>query len=133
MKIVLYSKEHIVEFLLPTQIFGTFAFDELEEEENKLINIEAQENSWFLNSTSAVKVFNNGSYSYNVKLEPNNFYILERENKKFLIYTDNIFDNTFSKFKYNDKIELIVGKEKKCNVYYDAAYINGTLFKYKIF
>ena len=41
MKIVLFSGKHIVEFLLPTQIFGTFAFDELEEE-NKLINIEAQ-------------------------------------------------------------------------------------------
>ena len=131
MKIVLFSNERIIEFLLPKEVYGTFTFDEFEDEENKLINIEAQDSSWYLNSTTAVKTYNNGNYAYNVKLKPNNFYVLERENKKYLIYTDTICDNTFSKFRYNDKIELIVGKEKKCNVYYDSGYISGTLFSIK--
>jgi len=130
-KIVLFSGERIVEFLLPSQVFGTFVFDEFEDEENKLINVEAQNNNWFLTSTTAVRVYNNNDYSYNVKLELNNFYVLERENKKYLIYTDNIFDNTFTKFKFNNKINLLVGKEKKCNVYYDSEYVNGVLFSIK--
>ena len=131
MKIVLYSNEHIVEFVLPSQVFGTFAFDEFDEEESKLINIEAQNNSWFLTSTTAVKVYNNGNYSYNVKLESNTFYVLERDNKKYLIYIDNVFDNTFSKFKYNDKLNLLVGKKEKCNVYYDSEYVSDLLFTMK--
>ena len=90
-KIVLFSNEHIIEFLLPVQVFGTFAFDEFEDEGNKLINIEADNGNWFVMSTSGVKVFNNNNYSYNAKLELNKFYTLERENKRYLIYVDNIY------------------------------------------
>ena len=131
MKIVLYSSEHIIEFLLPSQVFGTFTFDEFEEEESKLINIEAQDNNWYLTSTTSVKVYDNGNYSYNIKLELNKFYVLEREEKKYLIYTDKIFDNTFSKFKYNNTINLLVGKKEKCNVYYDSEYVTDILFSMK--
>lgn len=131
MKIVLFSNEHIIEFLLPVQVFGTFAFDEFEDEGNKLINIEADNGNWFVMSTSGVKVFNNNNYSYNAKLELNKFYTLERENKRYLIYVDNIYDSSFSKFKYNNKLNLVVGKEKKCNIYYDIEYINGIAFSIK--
>ena len=131
MKIVLFSNERIVDFLLPSQIFGTFVFDEFEDEENKLINVEAQGNSWFLTSTSGVSVFDNGNYTYSVQLNVNSFYTLEREGKKYLIYIDSIFDNTFTKFRFNNKLNLIVGKEKKCNVYYDSDYVNGMLFTIK--
>lgn len=128
MKIVLYSDKQIVEFLLPLQVFGTFVFDEFEDEESKLINIEAKENNWFLTSTTAVKVYSDGNYSSDVKLELNKFYMLERDNKKYLIYVDNLVDNTFSKYKYNNTLDLLVGKSEKCNIYYNSEYITDILF-----
>ena len=43
-KIVLFLKDCLKEFLLPSQIFGTFCFDESEDNDAKLINIEGKEN-----------------------------------------------------------------------------------------
>ncbi len=48
MKIILFSKEHIIKFVLPPQVFGTFCFDEYDDNETKLINIEARDGNWYL-------------------------------------------------------------------------------------
>ncbi len=131
MKIKLFANEKLFEFFLPSEIFGTFTFDEDISSEFKLINIEASDGSWFLNSTRAVKVYNNNKFVYSVKLELNRFYILERDSIKYLIYVEDLIDNTFMKFKYYRNISLVVGNDKSCNVNYTNEYINGVIFSIK--
>ena len=55
--------------MLPSQVFGTFAFDSNDDEDTKLINIEADNDEWFLYSTTGVRVLDNGNYTYRLKLE----------------------------------------------------------------
>jgi len=131
-KIVLFANEQIVDFLLPFKTFGSFRFDEDINEENKLINVEAQNNNWILKSTPEVKVYDiHGNYFEKVVLEVNVFYILEREGRKNLIYTENIFDNSFVKYKYNKQLNLIVGKSQNCNIFYDNELVKGELLSLK--
>ena len=47
MRIVLFTMDRLVEFMLPSQVFGTFAFDSNDDEDTKLINIEADNDEWF--------------------------------------------------------------------------------------
>lgn len=128
MKIVLFLNERIIKYSLPKQVFGTFSFDEKDDSETKLINIEAKNGQWYINSIAGVRVLNDGNYQESIKLERNQFYTLERESQKYLIYIENIFDNTFVKYKCDDKLNLIVGKDKNCNVYYDCKYLKDKPF-----
>ena len=48
MKILLFLNNELVEFKLPTEILGSFSFDNEKDEENKLINVEAVNGCWYL-------------------------------------------------------------------------------------
>ena len=128
MKIVLFTDEKILEFILPNQVFGSLSFDEKEDEESKLINIDAINDSWNLVSNSSVRIYNNGSYLQSVQLSLNNYYIIERDNKKHLIYVESIYDNTFKSYKYNQKSQFIVGNDKKCSISINDNNINGICY-----
>lgn len=127
MRIVLFTMDRLVEFMLPSQVFGTFAFDSNDDEDTKLINIEADNDEWFLYSTTGVRVLDNGNYTYRLKLEINKFYTLERDNVKYLVYIEDAFDNTFMNFKYDQKLKLTIGKGNDCNVNYNIEYINNDI------
>lgn len=131
MKIKLFANEKLFEFFLPNEVFGTFTFDEDDNAEFKLINIEAVNNEWYLSATRAVSVYDNNRLSYSTKLELNKFYILERDNIKYLIYVESIVDNTFLKYTYKNNINLVVGNSRDCNVNYTNPYINGVVFTLK--
>lgn len=127
MKIVLFAVGRLVEFVLPSQVFGTFSFDDKDEEDTKLINIESDNNEWFLYSTSEVKVLDNGNYTHKLKLIIGEFYTLEREGNKYLIYVTGICDDSFNNYKYNNKIKLVIGRGKDSNINYDINYIDNNL------
>ncbi|MGM9881847.1 MAG: type VII secretion protein EssC [Bacilli bacterium] len=129
MEISLLLSTKIVKFNLPVQVFGNFSFDENEEEEAKLINIESENNNWFLVSTTSVSVYNGkNDYTSKVLLEKNRFYILQREANKYLIYTSDTYDNTFTKYRYNEQVNIVMGSTKNCNIYYNLPYIKDIAF-----
>ena len=67
MKIYLYLANKFVTFTLPTEISGSFSFDENEEEDDKLINVEARDNKWYLYSTNESKIMEN--YNFDIQEE----------------------------------------------------------------
>lgn len=127
MKIILFAVDRMIEFILPSQVFGTFTFDENDEEDTKLINIEADNNNWFLYSTSGVKVLDNGNYTHRLKLNIGEFYTVERENNKYLVYVTNICDDSFQNYKFDNKLRLVIGRGNDCNINYDIDYVNNQL------
>ena len=127
MKIILFAVDRMIEFILPSQVFGTFTFDENDEEDTKLINIEADNNNWFLYSTSGVKVLDNGNYTRRLKLNIGEFYTVERENNKYLVYVTNICDDSFQNYKFDNKLRLVIGRGNDCNINYDIDYVNNQL------
>ena len=129
MKIYLYLKNKILTFSIPQKISGSFSFDENPEEESKLINIEAKDSEWYLYSTTDVSVISGGTPSNSTILKHDNFYILERNNIRYLIYASKLFDNSFLPYLYRNDINLIIGNDSSCNVDFHCQLLNGIAAK----
>lgn len=124
MKGSLYLDDRKIDFYLPSQIYGSFSFGE-EDEDTKLINIEARESKWVLYSTKEVKVIYNGKEVEEVALKDNEFYYLKRDEKKYLVGISKRFDNTFNPYSFKDKLLLIIGNNNKCNIKYNKSLFNS--------
>ncbi len=125
MKITLFLNDKIMEFFLPNQVSGSYSFDEHQNEDYKLINIEAEDNEWVLYSKEHVKVVINNICESKIALEPNHFYILQREDIYYAIYTSLSYDSKQFIYGYNDNINLIIGNSDNCNLVYECPFING--------
>ena len=129
MKIYLYLDNKIISFSLPNDISGSFSFDEKQEEESKLINIEARNDTWVLYSTEDATVIANNNMVADVELKTNTFYIIRRKEINYLIYVTALEDNKTIAYSYSKEINLIIGNDKnKCNIYYDCEFLtNGEI------
>ena len=116
MRIYLYLASKIMDFTIPADISGSFSFDENPEEESKLINIDATPNGWSLYSTTDSKVLINGIETEEALLQSNTYYVLEKNEKRYLIYVTDLFDNTFTAYRYQDEINLTIGNANTCNI-----------------
>ena len=105
-------------FSLPKDIAGSFSFDENPKEENKLINIEARENRWNLYTTTSVSVLSNDVPISAVALAINSFYVLKRNDKKYLIYVTSLnLGNAISSTNLESKLSLIsLNTKLECSI-----------------
>ena len=125
MKIYLYLPDKIINFSLPSDIAGSFSFDEHPEEETKLINIEARENKWVIYSTQDVMLINNENNMIGIaELISDTFYILSRDNKKYLIYVSDLTQSSILTYSYNKDINLVIGNNANSNIQYPCPFIN---------
>lgn len=124
MKGSLYLDDRKIDFYLPSQIYGSFSFGD-EDDETKLINIEARENKWVLYSTKEIKVIYNGKEVEEAPLIDNEFYYLKQNDKKYLVGISKRFDNTFTPYSYSENLLLIIGNNKKCNIKYNKTLFNN--------
>ncbi|MBR1416202.1 MAG: type VII secretion protein EssC [Bacilli bacterium] len=124
MNISLYLQDRIVMFKLPTEVSGSFSFD-WQDNDNKLINVDAINGSWVLYQTDDVKIVDsNNSYIDSVELVPNNFYILERDKIKYLIYTEKkVFKNTIM-VAYDYVNPLTITNKEGSIITYRCPYLN---------
>ena len=81
MKIYLYLANKVLNFSIPVVVSGSFTFDENENEELKLINIEAREGKWVLYSTAETTIVSSNGPVSAIELIPNRYYNLKRKNK----------------------------------------------------
>ncbi len=126
MKIYLYLDNKILTFIIPKKVLGSFSFDENPEEEAKLINIVAENGQWYLYSTTEAAVISNGSVSNSIPLISNNYYVIEKNKTDYLIYVSELFDDTFMAYSYKDNLNIIVGNDENCNVYFDCKLLDGS-------
>ena len=127
MKIYLFLKEKLISFSLPQEISGSFSFDENNEEESKLINIEARDNNWFLYSTDDVMLMDNNIKVNDKLVSPNSFYVLRKNNINYLIYIYDSMETKLTTYKYDDKLNLIIGNTNDCNIRYKCPFFNGCI------
>lgn len=129
MKIILYLNDKKIDFLLPQQVFGSFGFDENDQEESKLIHIEAKDGSWVLCSTSDVEIINQNQYVKETKLEPNQFYVLRRDGKNYLIYAQEVVFPGFQLYTYQKDLQITIGNQQNCSIQYLIPYMQGVFAK----
>ena len=129
MKIYLYLKNKILTFSIPQKVIGSYSFDERQDEEAKLINIEARNGKWYLYSTTDVSVSTGTGASINLEVVPNSFYVLKRANVDYLIYITDSFDDSFQSYKFKENLSIVIGNDHKANINYPCKFIKGVLLK----
>ena len=129
MKIYLFLSNRIKCFLLPKESLGSFGFDEYEDEESKLINVEAIDDIWYIYSTSDVKVLNNGIEQEKMQLETGKFYVLRRKNVNYLIYVGDIIDNIVNIYKYSSDFDITIGNNSSSNIIINHEFVNNLCAK----
>jgi len=124
MRIYLFLQNEIKLYRLPNEISGSFMFDP-ENSDSKLINIDSKLNKWYIHSTSNVSLIYENNIINEKELVPNQYYILRRDNKNYLIFTEEGFSSNLVTFAYNNNINLIIGKTNNSNLILDIPYINN--------
>ena len=124
MKIYLFLINQIVSFNLPKEVFGSFSFDENDNTDTKLINIEARDGRWVLYSTSDVSILDGNQIAKEIPITSNNYYILRRDDINYLIYISDIFDSSFKAYSYDSNIDLTIGNSSDCSIIYNFEYID---------
>lgn len=127
MKIYLYLSSQVRIFYLPQSVSGSFSFDFDDEETSKLINVNANNDSWYLTATDDCKIIDKGQYVESVVLEPSQFYVINRYNVNYLIFATDL-EEDYNIFYYNNNFELSVGGDNATAVY-SCPYINNLSFK----
>jgi len=125
MKITLFLGDQLLSFFLPNQVSGSYSFDENENVNYKLINVEAEDNQWVMYSNEYVHIVYDNIYQEKVVLEPNNFYIIEREEIYYAIYTSPSFDTGQYIYTYSDNVNLTIGNTPEASLAYECPFING--------
>ena len=129
MKIYLFLPDKIMSFSLPKDIAGSFSFDENPKEENKLINIEARENRWNLYTTTSVSVLSNDVPISATALAINSFYVLKRNDKKYLIYVTSLNLGNVECYQYGNDLNLSIGSDNSNNILYQCPLANNLKIK----
>ena len=132
MKITLFLNDKLIDFKLPEEVSGSYTFDFNDEEESKLINIEADNDNWILYETSDVKIVTAAGNSNREVLTPNNFYVLRRENVNYLIHASKISFKSIVTYNYDTNINLIIGNNSYANIVYNCPYLNNSLIKISV-
>jgi len=102
MKISLFYENSIYTFMLPKEISGSYSFDVDKNETSKLINVEAREGRWVIYSIEGVTLLNGNMASKGMFLVNDTFYVMERRNKKHLIYVSDITLDKLSSYTYKN-------------------------------
>ena len=126
MKVYLFTDDRIYNFILPVETEGSYSFDIDKSTSSKLINIEARDNKWILYSVGGVKLYYNNKIVDSIQLVDSNFYIVEKNQKKYLIYVCDFASDKMSVYTYKN-LNMIVGNSG--NVVYKCPYIGNNYVK----
>ncbi len=131
MRIILFLETKLLEFKLPTEVSGSFSFDENPEEESKLINIESIDGIWYLYPTNDVSIVENNQITTQQKLEINKFYTLKKDNNNYLIYATSLYEESILPYSYSQDINVIFGSDDNCNIKWNSPFTNTAVFNIK--
>ena len=121
MHIYLLTKEKLLGFKLPNEVFGNYSFDEDADSDNKLINVKANDNKWYLYSTKSASVMVNNSPRPEIELEHNKFYYVMKDKVTYIIYVRDDTKNGNSYYQF-DNLNLQIGANANCNIKHNCAF-----------
>ena len=125
--ISLYLDDRILNFKLSTIVSGSYTFD-FKETDGSLINIDAKDGKWFLYQTADVKVIKDNHFVKAVALESNNFYIVQRDEINYLIYTYDVKKTNMISYEYDNDTNIVISNDSNSNFRYNCNWLgNGKL------
>ena len=128
MVITIYLPNKIVTYKLPMIVSGDFSFYP-DDSETKLLNIEANNDKWYFYSTPDSEIISNGVSIDTVELVPNNFYVLKKDEKLYLVGVSEVTLNNELFYKYEANFSLTIGNTDDASINYKCACLNQSLIK----
>lgn len=122
MLVSLIKGNKINNLVLPKNVYGNYwvtCFDENNVEQN-LVNIEAINGKWQLNSNNDVVYLENNVEKENIILQEYGFYLLEIKaiKERVLLHCAPTFDKTYKYFYIVNNTEMSIGSDKNCIISY---------------
>ena len=129
MRVILFNENILTKLQLPKRVDGSFwVIDEINNNEN-LINIEANDGKWIIKSNEESRLIFGNSYVADAELMPNYFYFIEHNNKKMMIYVEKVEDTTLKYYKVQDNVIISLGKDSTYDIMYENPYIQNDYIK----
>ena len=114
MNIYLFDNNEIICFELPAKKIGDFWLKD--SEKKNVMNICALDGNWVLSSSKKTKIYDSFGNSENIILKKKNYYVIEKNNEKFLLYCDYCNDTTFKNYSVPEGYTLSIGSDSNCNI-----------------
>ncbi len=125
MNIYLFDENSIITFSLPTKKIGNFW---LTDDENKnIVNIKDDNNNWIISGSENTKIIS-GNNEDKVILKSKNYYIVEKNNKKYPLFVDDSSDNTFNPYIIKENQIIKIGKQEDNDVVVSIPYFQNLHF-----
>ena len=133
MNLYLFDEKEIVLFTLSDKVIGNFWMPD--GEGKNIVNINAKNGKWFISGGNNSKIFVENDYVEECFLDLKSFYLIEKNHKKYVLYSDNVFDDSFNSYKFDGEIDIKIGKSTECDVCCVSDYIDDfhILLSYKNF
>ena len=125
MNLYLFDDESVVLFSLPNTRIGDFW---MTDNSNKnIVNIRAKDNEWILSASEQTKIISSQD-SKEIILKAKAYYIVEKNNKKYVLFCDYDTDNSFVSFAVSDQNTVRVGKSVDNEISLSHPYLLDTEF-----
>ncbi len=128
MKISLFLSSSMIDFKLPTFVSGNFSFDEHDELESKLINVEAVEGHWELYGTAEVKIISNDRVIERISLETQHFYMLERNQVRSILFVSDLNFKGILAYQLADNGTFSIGNLTNHTLQLKTSFLNHVAF-----
>ncbi len=127
MNLYLFDDDRIIIFTLPMKKVGNFW---LKDDRNRnLVNIVAENNRWYIKPSKITKIYDSNNNTNNLILFNKTFYLVEKDSKKYLLYSDYENDNSFNNYTVNDNVVIKVGKSPNNQVCIPLSCVNDEHFE----
>ena len=123
MNLYLFYDEEIISFTLPSKKIGNFWLTD--SNGKNIVNINGENNEWVLSGTENTKIItNNGTPEVSIKY--NSYYIIERNEKRYVLYSERINDESFEYFQVPDNSNINIGKSENNEICINLPYFLDT-------
>ena len=111
----------MTKLILPEKIEGSFWLTDELENNNNIINIESQNDTWMLKANSDAKIIYNNSYINSVAIKSNNIYNIEYNGNVMTLITEERYDNSINYYKINKDQIISLGNTKGNIIYKNSS------------
>ena len=120
MNLYLFDEETIVLFSLPYRKIGDFWMTD--NNGKNVVNISSDNDEWIVTPSEQTKIIS-AQKTDKILLKPKSYYFVEKNDKKYVLFSDFVNDDTFTSFKVNDKQVIKVGKDNNCDISLSHPYL----------
>ena len=118
MNLYLFDDEKIITFNLPSKKVGNFWFTD---NNKNIINISGEGGEWVATPGVDVNIVGNAKDD-KVLLKYYNYYIIEKNNKKYVLYCEKVNDETFECYEILDNQSIKIGKNENNDISINIPY-----------